>query len=256
MDARKWCTKWRNWNISYKFFSLSWIEERNQRKLPEKFAPCTGNNAIRESTARKWFSHFKKDRFDISDTPRSGRPSGFDEDCSNTLIHNYSDQCTQKLANVMNCDHSTIERHLHSTGKVKKSGVWVPHALSQNNRNQRVAICASLLAHHRLAHEHRPFLSCIFNGDEKWCLYANIRKRKEWLSPNKRRICRKYSNFSTWQSMFLYPRLHSSLNDKFSICKLKHNNWTSNKKWQSINKSIATGIPTCETKLLRNYIPT
>ena len=37
-----------------------------------------GNNAIGESKARKWFSRFKEDRFDISDTPRSGRTSGFD----------------------------------------------------------------------------------------------------------------------------------------------------------------------------------
>ena len=86
----------------------------------------------------------------------------------------------------MNCDHSTIMQHLHSMGKVKKSGIWVPQALSQNHKNQRVAICAPLLARHRLAHEqHRPFLSCIVIGDEKWCLYANIRKRKKLLSPNK-----------------------------------------------------------------------
>ena len=78
-------------------------------------------------------------------------------------------------------------RHLHSMGKVKKSGVWAPHALSQNHRNQRVAICASRLTSHRLAREqHRPFLSCIVTDDEKWCLYANIRQRKEWLSPNKK----------------------------------------------------------------------
>ena len=46
-----------------------------------------GDNAIGESTARKWFSHFKENLFDISDTPSSGRLSGFDEDCLNTLIH-------------------------------------------------------------------------------------------------------------------------------------------------------------------------
>ena len=108
---------------------------------------------------------------------------------SNILIRNDLCQCTRKLANVMNCDHSTIVRHLHAMGKVKKSGVWVPHALSQNHKNQQVAICAYLLASHRLTREHRPFLSGIVTGDEKWCLYANIRKRKEWLSLNKWRIC-------------------------------------------------------------------
>ena len=87
----------------------------------------------------------------------------------------------------MNCDHSTIVQHLHSMGKVQKSGVWVPHVPSQNHKNQRVAICASLLVRHRLASEqHLPFLSCIVTGDEKLCLYANIRKRKEWLSPNQK----------------------------------------------------------------------
>ena len=45
------------------------------------------DNAIRESTARKWFSRFEEDHFHISDTPHSGRPSGFDEDRLNTLIH-------------------------------------------------------------------------------------------------------------------------------------------------------------------------
>ena len=87
------------------------------------------DNAIRESTARKSFSRFKEDRFDISDTPCSGRPSGFDEDRLNILIHNDPRKCARELANVINCDHSTIVRHLHSMDKVQKSAVWIPHAL-------------------------------------------------------------------------------------------------------------------------------
>ena len=175
-----------------------------------------GDNAIRESTARKWLvSRFKEDRFDASDTPRSRRHSEFDEDRLNTLIHNDTRQCTREVENVMNCDHSTIVRHLHSNGKVKKSGVWIAHNLSQNSKNQRVAICASLIARHGLAREqHRPFLSC--NGS------ASIRKRKEWLSPKKRRICRKCSNFSTWYSIFKRPLLQSqSSTDKTSIYNLE-----------------------------------
>ena len=33
-----------------------------------------GDIAIGESTARKWFSRFKEDRFDIRDIPHSGKP--------------------------------------------------------------------------------------------------------------------------------------------------------------------------------------
>ena len=121
-----------------------------------------------------------ENRFDIGNTPRSGRPSGFDEDRLIKMIHVI---VLENRANVMNCDHSTIVRHLHSVRKIKKSGVWVPHGLSQNHTNQRVVICAYLLARHRLAREqHRPFLSCFVTGDEK----AIIRIRKEWISSKKK----------------------------------------------------------------------
>ena len=147
-----------------------------------------GVNVIGESTTIKWFSRFKEDRFDISDTSRSGRP-GFDVDLLNSLIHNIPRQCTRELANVMNCDNSTIMQHLHSMGRVKKSDVWVLHVQSQNHKNQCGHMCISACL--SMACEHQSFLSCIITGDVKWCLFANVRKRKEWLSP----IIRKMSQF-------------------------------------------------------------
>ena len=59
------------------------------------FCAVYGDNVFGESTERKWFCRFKEDSFGINDTPRSGRPSGFDEDRLNTLIHNYPRQCTR-----------------------------------------------------------------------------------------------------------------------------------------------------------------
>ena len=162
-----------------------------------------GFNDIGERTARKWFSRFTEVRFVISDTPRSERSSGFDEYRLNTLIHNDPSQYTRELANVMNCDHPTIVRHLHSMGNVQKSSVCLPYALSQNHKHQLVDIRTSILARRRLTREqHRPLLSCIVTCDEKWCLYDNTRKRKEWFCPNKRRICLKCSYYSTWHSIF------------------------------------------------------
>ena len=138
------------------------------------------DNAVGESTAIKLFSRFKKDCFEISGSPRSGRPSWFDEDRLNTLIHKDPHQCTRELANVMNCNHSIIVRHFHSMGKVQKSGVWVPHVLSQNHKNEGTPyVHLSLLIIGLARKQHRPFLSFIFTGDEKWCHYANIRKIKQ-----------------------------------------------------------------------------
>ena len=81
-----------------------------------------GDNAIGESTARK--NHFLvlwRIVLTLVTLPRSGRLSRFDNNRLNTLIHNHPRQCTRELANVMNCNHSTIMRHLHLMGKIKKS---------------------------------------------------------------------------------------------------------------------------------------
>ena len=85
-----------------------------------------GEGVIGESTARKWFAKFKNGNFDINDTPRSGRPSQsiFEE--------------SRQLAEKMNCDQKTILNHLHSMGFAEKLGVWVPHELSENNKENRL----------------------------------------------------------------------------------------------------------------------
>ena len=115
-DARKWSAKWRNWNISdILLFEFNRVTKATV--AAGNIYAMYGDNAIGESKRRKWFSCFKEDYFDISDTPRSGTPSEFDEDVLNTLIHNDPRQCTRELSDVMNCDHSSIVRHLHSLVK-------------------------------------------------------------------------------------------------------------------------------------------
>ena len=79
------------------------------------------DSSIGESTARKLFSCFKEDRFDISDTPRSRRPSLFD-DRLNTLIHNDPHQCTWELANVMKSDHFHHRATFAFSGQCSKIG--------------------------------------------------------------------------------------------------------------------------------------
>ena len=57
-----------------------------------------GEGVIGESTARKWFAKFKNGNFDIDDTPRSGRPSEFDEDHLKALLKKESCQTSRELA--------------------------------------------------------------------------------------------------------------------------------------------------------------
>ena len=125
--------------------------------------------------ARKWFAKFKNDNFDIDSMPCSGRPSEFDKDHLKALLKK-SHQISCVLAEKMNCDQKMILNPLHSMGFAKKSGVWVPHELSENNKENRIQIASQHLGHHRATRSHKQhFLYQIVTGDEKWCLYINMK---------------------------------------------------------------------------------
>ena len=46
-----------------------------------------GKGAIAERTAQYWFAKFKRGNFDLKDASHSGRPSEFDEERLNQLLH-------------------------------------------------------------------------------------------------------------------------------------------------------------------------
>ena len=68
-------------------------------------------------------------------------------------------------------------------GFAEKLGVWVPHELSKNNKENHLQIASQYLAHHGATRGHKQcFLYRIITGDEKWCLYINMKQRKEWVA--------------------------------------------------------------------------
>nr|XP_012234567.1 PREDICTED: histone-lysine N-methyltransferase SETMAR-like [Linepithema humile] len=174
----------------------------NAAKAAENIQVVYGDDSISDSTACKWFLRFKEGNFDLDDAPRCGRPTDFDEDRLNVLIHDDPYQTTRELAEKMDKDHMTIARHLKSMEKVQKLGAWVPHQLSANNKIRRITISALLLARHRQAVlQHRSFFKLIITGDEKWCLYANMKRRKQWLSLDKQVMPRAKSELHPRKTM-------------------------------------------------------
>ena len=143
-----------------------------------------GEGVIGESRVRKCFAKFKNGKFDIDNTPRNGRPSEIDEDHLKALLKEKSRQTSRKLAEKMNCDQKTILNHLHSMGFAEKLGVWVPYDLSENNKENGLQIASQHFARHRATRGYKQrFLYRIVTGDEKWCLYINMKQRKEWVAP-------------------------------------------------------------------------
>ena len=55
VEAIKWNAKWKNWNISDIFFSLSSIKGQKQRRWPETFAPCMGTMPLEREQQENGF---------------------------------------------------------------------------------------------------------------------------------------------------------------------------------------------------------
>ena len=136
-----------------------------------------GAGTVSERTAQDWFARFRQGNFNLEDLPRSGRPSEVDDDRLRTLVEADPRQTTRELAQVLDVDHETVTSHLHQLGKVCKLAQWVPHQLSDWDKERRAEAATFLLSYRRT----HNWLKSIVTGDEKWCLYVNIKRRRSWV---------------------------------------------------------------------------
>lgn len=133
-----------------------------------------------ERTAREWFARFRGGDLHLEDQPRSGRPPKVDRDLLQQLIEADPRQTARELGVTLGVHHTTVIEHLHALGKVNKLQQWVPHNLSANDRARRAEAATSLLSYRRTD----AWLDSIVTGDEKWCLYVNVKRKRAWVNKN------------------------------------------------------------------------
>ena len=152
-------------------------------EIAQNICMVYGEGVIGESTARKWFAKFKNGNFDINNMPCSERPSEFDKVHLKALLEK-SRQTSCELAEKINGGQKIILNYLYSMEFVEKLGVWSPHELSENNKENCLQMVSQHLTCHQATRGHKQhFLYQIIVGNEKWCLYINTKQRKEWVAP-------------------------------------------------------------------------
>lgn len=155
------------------FFDEGWTATKTTKKLTELYgAKLTPNRC------QFWFRRFKSGDRSLVDEPRSGRPSKFDDDMLKAMVESDPRLSIEELSQKLVIPWSTVQEHMKKIGKVHRMGIWIPHALSEDNKNTRMDACNSFLTRHKI----RPFLSQIVTSDEKWIVYDNVKRKKQWLS--------------------------------------------------------------------------
>ncbi|OPJ70965.1 hypothetical protein AV530_017289 [Patagioenas fasciata monilis] len=126
------------------------------------FSPGTAN----EHTVQWWFKKFCKGDESLEDEELSGQPSEGDNDQVRVNIE-ADPLTTREVVKELSIDHSTVVQHLKQMGKVKRLNKWMPHELTQNQRNWHFEVLSSLI----LCNNNEPFLDQMC--DVKWTLRNN-----------------------------------------------------------------------------------
>ncbi|KAK6764491.1 hypothetical protein RB195_024714 [Necator americanus] len=114
-------------------------------------------------------TRFKAGNKKLEDEPRSGRPTAISFDELKNLAEQHPYEGVRYFAASLGCSLSTVSNGLRSLGMAKKPGQWLPHALSDGNRQRRLDICTQLLSRSRRF----DWLDTIVTRHEKWVLYVN-----------------------------------------------------------------------------------
>jgi histone-lysine N-methyltransferase SETMAR len=150
---------------------------RKATEATSNICSTMGKDALSIRTAQHWFHRFKNGNFELDNLPHTGRPLPVDMDTLKQLIEEDPRLTTRCLAERLGCSHITVETHLHELGKTWKYGVWIPHDLSPHQLQHRVDACMELMTSHR----NYQWLHNLITGDEKWVLYVNHTRKRQWL---------------------------------------------------------------------------
>ncbi|KAK6761974.1 hypothetical protein RB195_022905 [Necator americanus] len=138
-------------------FESGHLAAEAHRNLSQVF----GTEAPSERSVRTWFQLFKAGNKKLEDEPRSGRPTAISFDELKNLAQQHPYEGVRYFAASLGCSLSTVSKGLRSLEMVKKLAQWLPHALSDGNRQKHLDICTQLLSRSRRF----EWLDTIVTGD-------------------------------------------------------------------------------------------
>jgi histone-lysine N-methyltransferase SETMAR len=160
----------------------------NPQDIVKELKSCLSTQAPSEKTVYRWLKFFKTGGESLKDQKRSGRPKTAVTPANIQKIKNLVEVNPHITYAEIEAETSlhppTIQTILHESLSMKKiASRWVPHELTEAQKNKRVECCQENI---KLVNEGKIRLCDIFTGDESWIYHRKIESRKSsasWLSP-------------------------------------------------------------------------
>jgi len=166
-----------------------WSEGVPGAEIHRRLSAQCGDSALPRRSVYEWIEKFQHGRTSLKDEEGAGRPStsitdSNVEDARAMILENRRVNIDE-MANHFEISHGSAYDIIHNRlGFRKVCARLVPKQLTEEHRNNRVAICQRLLD--RYANEDEAFLTRIVTGDETWIHYfapESKRQSLEWKHP-------------------------------------------------------------------------
>lgn len=150
------------------------------------------DSAPSKATIYRWYSDFQRGRDTLEDEPRSGRPieTVTEEKVAavKRILKEDNRVTYQSMQHDLGISAHSLNTILNEKLKVKKlSARWIPHMLTQEQKEARVSFCHLMLQ--KFDNGRSRLIENIVTGDETW-LYQFEPERKcqsaQWVFPNER----------------------------------------------------------------------
>jgi histone-lysine N-methyltransferase SETMAR len=141
-----------------------------------------GDMAVDKSIVSSWekrLTSSKQGQCNVSDLPRSGRPSTAVSPATmqraDSHIRNDRRITTRELSAILGIGKESVDKIIHQLGYSKVCARWAPRSLTEEHKEQRKIICSELLARYEVEGDY--FLSTIVTDDETWIHHFEPRRK-------------------------------------------------------------------------------
>lgn len=153
--------------------------------IHKNLVTVAGDKAPSERTVRDWVSRYKAGRTSTEDDSRSGRPSEVQTpsiiDFIESTVTENPHITIDEIADLTGISHGAAYSILHDQLRLKKlSSRWVPHILTDAQREERVEIAQSLT--NKFRRWGNEGMNGVVTGDETYVYYYEPKSRTESLA--------------------------------------------------------------------------
>ena len=140
-----------------------------------------GDDSLSRTQCYEWFRRFKTGRESVEDDHRSGRPS-ISTDASHVslvdeLVHSNRRLTIREMSDDCDISFGSCQSILtENLGMRRVAAKFVPRLLTQEQKDNRVAICQELLDR---ANDDGNFMESIITGDETWVYGYDVETKSQ-----------------------------------------------------------------------------